>query len=124
MSKLRKGALVKAKQVDEFDSPIKGFYHHTSADIEEWRQAKRNAMDEAMKRGEDTFDIAFDSAGEPRLPPRHSYKELNPSKVYEVLRARCRVERGYSIATGQVKILDTESGRELYCERDDLVVVA
>ena len=123
--KIRKGGLVKAAPVDDpsWDPPVKGFYHLTRDEMDNWHAEKRAATQEALSKGEDTFHINFDSAGEPQLAPRHAYKILNTEMVYEVLRARCRVERGYHMATSQVKILDTESGRELYCDRDELIVV-
>jgi hypothetical protein len=121
----RKGDLVKAAPVDDpsWDPPVKGFYHLTREDIDEWHADKRAATMEAREKGEDTFHINFDSAGESRLAPRHAYQELNTNMVYEILRARCRVPCGYHMESGQVKILDTESGRELYCDRDDLLKV-
>ncbi len=121
----RKGNLVKAVTIEDpsWNPPIKGFYHLTVEEIDEWHADKRAATMEARAKGEDTFHINFDSAGEPQLAPRHSWQELNPNMVYEVLRARCRVECGYHMAPSQVKILDTETGRVLYCERDALVVV-
>jgi len=123
--KIRKGGLVKAAPVDDpsWDPPIKGFYHLTADEIEDWRIDKREATKEAQEKGEDTFHINFDSAGESRLAPQHAYQELNPSMVYEIIRARCRVPCGYHMESGQVKILDTETGRMLYCDRDALVVV-
>jgi hypothetical protein len=120
----RKGNLVKAAPVDKpFGSPIKGFYHLTAEEIDEWRADKRAATIAAREKGEDTFHINFDSGGESRLAPRHRWQELNPNMVYEVLRARCRVQCGYHMQASQVKILDTETGRILYCDRDALVVV-
>jgi hypothetical protein len=121
----RKGDLVKAAPVDDpsWDPPVKGFYHLTREEIDEWHADKRAATMEAREKGEDTFHINFDSAGESRLAPRHAYQELNTNMVYEILRARCRVPCGYHMESGQVKILDTESGRELYCDRDDLLKV-
>jgi hypothetical protein len=123
--KIRKGGLVKAAPVEEPDwnPPIKGFYHLTVEEIDEWRADKRAATMEARAKGEDTFHINFDSGGESRLAPRHRWQELNPNMVYEVLRARCRVQCGYHMQASQVKILDTETGRILYCDRDALVVV-
>jgi hypothetical protein len=123
--KIRKGGLVKAAPVDDpsWDPPIKGFYHLTADEIEDWRIDKREATKEAREKGEDTFHINFDSAGESRLAPQHAYQELNPDMVYEILRARCRVPCGYHMESGQVKILDTETGRILYCDRAALVVV-
>lgn len=123
--KIRKGGLVKAAPVEDpsWDPPIKGFYHLTADEIEDWRIDKREATKEAREKGEDTFHINFDSAGESRLAPQHAYQELNPDMVYEILRARCRVPCGYHMESGQVKILDTETGRILYCDRAALVVV-
>jgi hypothetical protein len=123
--KFRKGGLVKAAPVEDpnWNPPIKGFYHLTVDEIDAWHEDKQAATKEARAKGEDTFHINFDSAGESLLAPRHDWQELNTSVVYEVLRARCRVPRGYHMASGQVKILDTATGRELYCDREDLVVV-
>jgi hypothetical protein len=123
--KIRKGGLVKAAPVEDpsWNPPIKGFYHLTAEEIDEWRADKRAATIAAREKGEDTFHINFDSGGESRLAPRHRWQELNPNMVYEVLRARCRVQCGYHMQASQVKILDTETGRILYCDRDALVVV-
>jgi len=123
--KIRKGSLVRATPVKDpqWEQPRMGFYHLTDEEVDQWREDKRAATKEAHEAGEDSFHINFDSAGEPRLAPRHRYQELNPDMVYEVLRARCRVERGYHMESGQVKILDTETGRALYCDRDILEVV-
>jgi hypothetical protein len=99
-----------------------GFYHLTVEEIDEWHADKRAATIAAREKGEDTFHINFDSGGESRLAPRHRWQELNPNMVYEVLRARCRVQRGYHMEASQVKILDTETGRILYCDRDSVVV--
>jgi len=122
--KIRKGGLVKSVPRDpHWDPAVKGFYHLTVDEIDEWHREKREATKEAQAKGEDTFDINFDCAGEPVLAPRDRWQELNPDAVYEILRARCRVQCGYHMESGQVKILDTETGRELYCDRKDLVVV-
>jgi hypothetical protein len=123
--KIRKGGLVKAAPVEDPDwnPTIKGFYHLTVEEIDEWHADKRAATIAAREKGEDTFHINFDSGGESRLAPRHRWQELNPNMVYEVLRARCRVQRGYHMEASQVKILDTETGRILYCDRDSVVVV-
>ena len=123
--KIRKGGLVKSAPVEDpsWNPPIKGFYHLTREEIDEWHADKRAATMEAREKGEDTFHLNFDSAGEPQLAPQHAYQELNPDMVYEILRARCRVPCGYHMESGQVKILDTETGRILYCDRDALVVV-
>ena len=117
--KFRKGCLVKAVPVEDpkWNPPIKGFYHLTEDEIREHKDEERRAI----KAGEIDW---HDCAGEPRLTPRHAWQTLNPAMIYQVLKARCRVQCGYHMQSGQVKILDTESGREVYCDRDVLVVVA
>jgi hypothetical protein len=60
----------------------------------------------------------MDSAGETKLPPQSSYVLIKRDKVYQVLRARCRVRLGWGNPTGgMVKILCTESGEETYVKR-------
>ena len=43
-------------------------YHVTREDTERWYADKRRATEEAKAKGEDTFSINFDSAGESVLP--------------------------------------------------------
>ena len=96
----------------------------TDEEREEWRQDKRKAMDEALKRGEDTFDIAFDSGGEPRLPPKSVSVELPLDGIYVVERARCRVALGWGNPVGgMTKILNTKTGETAYVKRDMLAVL-
>jgi hypothetical protein len=65
----------------------------------------------------------MDCAGETRLPPRSYIIELDSNKIYQVLRARCRVSLGYGNPTpGMACILDTQSGREIYIKRDQLAL--
>ena len=98
---------------------IHGRYKRTAEDDRKWREEKNKRIEEAKARGEDTFSIAFDDAGESRLPGLSVYVEIPAGRVYEVLRARCRAHLSYGNPTpGLMKILDTEIGRELYVSRD------
>jgi hypothetical protein len=99
-------------------------YQCTPADTEAWRRAQREEIDAAVAAGEDTFHITCDSAGESRLPPRSGRVYLKAGVAYTVLRARCRAAFGYGNPTpGLVKLLDHESGREVFVKRE-LVRVA
>lgn len=64
------------------------------------------------------------SGGDTKLPPQSQYIPLHRGRIYQVLRARCRVRLGYGNATpGMAMILCTESGEETYIKRDLLEVV-
>ena len=66
----------------------------------------------------------LDSAGESRLPPRTVYIPLHRDRVYQVLRARCRVALGYGNPQGgMAKLLCTHSGEEVYVDRTLLKVI-
>ena len=89
-----------------------------------WREQKKRDIQEACKAGEDTFHIAFDSAGESRLPPQARHVLLHRDRTYQVLRARCRVRLGWGNPTpGLAKILCTHSGEETYIKREYLEVI-
>lgn len=94
-------------------------YQCTAADVNAWNKSQQEAIDAAIAAGEDTFSIACDSAGESRLPPRSGRVYLKAGVAYTVLRARCRAAFGYGNPTpGLVKLLDHESGREVYVKRE------
>ena len=96
-------------------------YHVTRRDTEQWYADKRRATEEAMAKGEDTFHINMDSAGESRLPPRGGSASLHRGTAYRVLRARCRESFSYHNATGGwTKLLHLESGREVFFKMDKL----
>ena len=96
-------------------------YHVTRADTERWYEDRRKETEEAMAKGEDTFSINFNDAGESRLPPRGGYVSLERGAVYRVLRARCRESFSYYNATGGwTKLLHLESGREVFYKMDKL----
>mgnify|MGYP004095617741 CR=1 FL=1 len=90
----------------------------------EWREEKRKALKTASENGEDTFSIAFDDAGESRLPPRSMSIPLPIDRIYVVERARCRVSLGWGNPTGgMTRILDTQSGEHAYVAREMLQVI-
>lgn len=66
----------------------------------------------------------MNSAGESKLPPQSRYIALHRDRIYQVLRARCRVRLGWGNPTpGMTKILCTQTGEETYVKRDLLEVV-
>ena len=93
----------------------------TPEEREAWRERKRVEIKEAAARGEDTFDIAFDSGGDSRLAPRSVSVPLPIDRVYVVQRASCQVELGWGRATGgMAKLLDTHTGEVAYVKRNML----
>ena len=106
---------------DTVEDTIRANYHVTHEDTERWRADKRRATEEAMARGEDTFSINFDCAGESRLPPRGGRVKLFRGTAYRVLRARCRESFSYYNATGGwTKLMDLNTGREVYIKMTKL----
>lgn len=97
----------------------------TSEEKEEWRIQKHKDIKEASDRGGETFDIAFDSGGEPRLPPCTTQVALPINGVYIVQRARCSVmlDRGRPTG-GMAKILDTKTGEHAYVKRNMLEIIS
>ena len=103
---------------------ILGHYIKTDEDERRWREEKRRATKAAIARGEDTFSINFDESGESRLPGKSELVHIAAGRVYEVLRARCQAELFYGNPTpGLMKLLDTDSGREIYVKRDHMEAV-
>ena len=96
----------------------------TQEEREEWRDAKRKMIADAFEKGEDTFSLAFNSAGESILAPRSVSVSLPVDRIYIVERARCRVELGWGNAQGgMTRILDTNTGEHAYVRRDMLKIV-
>ena len=94
----------------------------TQEERQEWREEKHRQIREADEKGEDTFSIAFNDAGEPRLPPRSISIPLPVDRIYIVERARCRVQLGWGTATGgMTRILDTQTGEHAYVAREMLI---
>ena len=143
MKKLSKGCLVRldpskcftVKQGGDLQYPrtnslndelgiVETFRPTTPEEQQEWREQKSRDIQEAREAGNDTFHIAFDSAGESRLPPQSKIIFIHRDKTYQVLRARCRVRLGWGNPTpGMAKILCTHTGEETYVKRELLEVL-
>ena len=60
----------------------------------------------------------MNSAGETKLPPTCAQVLLHRDRVYQVLRARCRVRLGWGNPTpGMAKLQCTHTGEEAYIKR-------
>ena len=106
---------------DTVDNTIDASYHSTAADTEQWYTEQRKATDEALARGEDPFHINMQDDGETRLPPMGGTAPLHRGMGYRVLRARCRESFSYYNATGGwTKLLDLETGREVFVKMHKL----
>ena len=141
--KVRKGDLVRVNEARSFTQQnggtrpyplnnhlndenrvIIGRYIATEDDNRKWREEKRKATEEARAKGEDTFSINFNDGGESRLPGVSVMVDIPAGRVYEVLRSRCRAYLSYGNPTpGLMKLLDTQSGREIYVKRDYMEAV-
>lgn len=132
-SPFRAGDLVTLKTTafkEEWDDTAREFrpadtyranYKTTQKDRDDWYEAQHKAIAEAHAAGEDTFHIAMDDGGESRLPPRGGFVKLKRGTGYRVLRARCRVSFSYYNPTGGwTKLLDLNTGREVYVKQDKL----
>ena len=109
---------LRARQLEDH---IYANYHVTAEDTERWYEEKRKATEEARAKGEDTFSINFDCAGESRLPPRGGRTKLYRGTGYRVLRARCRESFSYHNPTGGwTKLLDLNTGREVFVKMTKL----
>jgi len=95
----------------------------THEEREVWRENQGKAIRLARANNEDTFPIAFDSAGESQLPPRSVSIPLDIEGIYIVERARCRINIGWHSRGGMTKILDTKTGEHSYVKRDMLIAV-
>jgi hypothetical protein len=85
--------------VRSHESDIGVWRRATPADNEAWRANLAERARAAEARGESTFSIYCDSAGEPRLPPTDAYFSRGESwdigTVVTIIRGRCRAPRGY-----------------------------
>jgi|TARA_Y100000034_G_scaffold69761_1_gene84200 hypothetical protein len=96
---------------------LRGSFRLTNKQQQEWRDRKREEIKEARAKGEDTFSIAFDDAGESRLAPQNGYVDLKAGHIYQVLRGRMRAHIGYHVYPGYMMVLDPESGYEVMVPR-------
>ena len=96
---------------------IRGRYDLSDAEIQKWRNDKCAQIEAAKEKGEDTFSLAFNDAGESRLPPSQGQVMLEAGQVYHVLRGRMRAHIGYSVYPGYMKVLDPKTGHEVMIDR-------
>ena len=104
---MKKGDLVKLRPDDPEIERMMGWGMRNEAymasrpttpeEQEEWRVQKREDIKRAQERGEDTFHIAFNDAGESRLAPRSVSVPLPVDGIYIVERARCRGLRYWAV---------------------------
>jgi hypothetical protein len=129
MQKLKKGCLVRlnvekcftTKQGGGLEYPRSNYLNDERGTVESHRPVTR---EETEVWYNSDASKGMDSAGESKLPPQSAYVLLHRDRIYQVLRARCRVRLGWGNPTpGMAKILCTESGEETYIKRNLLEVV-
>lgn len=129
MTKLAKGALVKLNDETCFTTHVGGGLAYPlsnrandEAGIVESRRPVTTEEEAAWYAS--PASQGMNDAGESRLPPRSRYIPLQRGRVYQVLRARCRVRLSWGNAIpGMAKILCTQTGEETYIKRELLEVV-
>ena len=129
MSTLRKGALVKLNIdrcfTEKFGGSLRYPRTNYANDEAGTVQASRPVTpDETADWYDSDASKGMDSAGESKLPPQSRQVTLYRDRVYQVLRARCRVRLGWGNATpGMAMLLCTHSGETAYVKRDLLEVI-
>ena len=130
VNKIRKGGLVKLNthardfikerfRYDPIGKPcFFGVSRFTAKDSEAYAADIQKQIAEAKAKGEDTWHITMQDDGESRLPPTSTRVKLYPNKAYQVIRARCVGYWNYRRQPGQCLVLDLETGREVYINRD------
>ena len=109
---------------DSPDWSLRTWRPSTHEEQEAWRQRRRDAIAEAHAQGEDTFHIAFNDAGESRLPPQTTQVRMPIDGEFIVERARCRVSLGWgNPESGMARILNPETGEHSFVKREMLEVV-
>ena len=121
--KIRKGCLVKLntdvcftmKQGGKRAFPLTNYANDAAGLVEGSRPITK---EETRAWYDSDASKGMTSAGETKLPPRSVYVPLHRDRIYQVIRARCRVSLGYGNPTpGMVKLLCTHSGSEAYVKR-------
>ena len=129
MTKLAKGALVKLNDEACFTTtqggglrfPLTNYLNDEAGIVESRRPV---TAEEEAEWYASPASHGINDAGESRLPPRSRYVPLHRGRIYQVLRARCRVRLSWGNATpGMAKILCTQTGEETYIKRELLEVV-
>jgi len=129
MKKLAKGCLVRldpnkcftTKQGGGLDYPRTNYLNDERGTVESHRPVTPKET-EAWYSSDASKGMT--SAGETKLPPQSAYVLLHRGRIYQVLRARCRVRLGWGRKTGGLaKVLCTETGEETYIKRHLLEVI-
>ena len=119
--RLNKAGVAHAEQLVRYseEAPaIWGKSKFTEADRDAYAADIRKQIEEAQAAGEDTWSITMRDDGESRLPPTSTPVRIYPDRAYQVLRARCVGRWNYRRHPGQCRVLDTETGREVWVPRD------
>lgn len=120
---MRKGDLARVVG-GEYTFPVFGYYKLTPEEVEAWQQRRWDEIDAAKARGEDTFHLTHDSAGESILPPRTDSIRLRDGDVVMVLHGRRRWAHGYgNPRSGYALVRHSASGRDLFVHRMYLEVI-
>ena len=125
---MKKGDLVQlnddacftAKNGGKLQYPLTNYYCDDRGIVDAGRPTTREEQDAWYQT-----DAAkgMDSAGESKLPPQSYAIKLYKGRIYQVLRARCRVRLGWGNPVGgMAKVLCTHSGEEAYVKRELLEV--
>jgi hypothetical protein len=108
------------------ESDIGVWRRATPADNEAWRANLAERARAAKLRGEDTFSVYCDSAGEPRLPPTDAYFPRGESwdlgTVVTIIRGRCRAPRGYGTVAGCAEVM-LPNGNIAFIKKEFLTAV-
>ena len=127
--KIKKGCLVRLNvkkcftktMGGDLDYPMANYLNDERGTVESYRPVTREET-EAWYASDASKGMTSD--GETKLPPQTAYVLLTRDRIYQVLRARCRVRLGWGNPTpGMAKILCTETGEETYIKRHLLEAV-
>ena len=112
--------------VRSHESDIGVWRRATPADNEAWRANLAERARAAEARGESTFSIYCDSAGEPRLPPTDTHFRRGESwdlgDIVTIIRGRCRAQRGYYDIPGCAEVM-LPNGNIAFIKKEFLVAV-
>jgi hypothetical protein len=134
-NKLRKGGLAKVNERgnaviverNRYNDLDEGFLfgvsRFTADDAEAHRADIQKQIADAKAAGEDTWHITMQDDGESRLPPTSTRIKIYANRAYQVLRARCVGQWNYRRHPGQCLLLDLDTGREVWVNRDFLEAV-
>lgn len=95
----------------------------TSEDKAAWRESLREAARLAEARGEDTFSIYRDCAGESRLSPQDVYLDFELGDIVQIVRGRCSAQLGYTNIRNCAEVL-LPSGEVAFIEKKYLSPIA